>query len=122
MGVSAATYSDWTSTNKGQSSSTSLNTYTITANAGDVLTFDWLVSSESGYDYLIVTLDGTQILKKSGELSSTYQYTFTSSGTYSMVVKYTKDESENKGSDYAKVYNATLGTGEMTVSPWKSTI
>ena len=109
--VSAATYSDWTSTNKGQNSSTSSNTYTIAANAGDVLTFDWLVSSESNYDWLTVTLNGSEIIKKSGEASNSYQYTFTSSGTYTMVVKYTKDGSVNGGSDYAKVYNIVLDTG-----------
>ena len=108
--ASAATYSDWTSTNKGQSSSTSSNTYNITANTGDVITFDWLVSSESGYDKLIVTLNGSEILNKSGEQSGTYQHTFTSSGSYTMVVKYTKDGSVNNGSDYAKVYNVTLST------------
>ncbi len=109
--ASAATYSDWTSTNKGQNSSTSSNTYTIAANAGDVLTFDWLVSSESNYDWLTVTLNGSEIIKKSGEASNSYQYTFTSSGTYTMVVKYTKDGSVNGGSDYAKVYNIVLDTG-----------
>lgn len=143
--TSAVTYSDWTSTNKGQSSSTSSNTYNITASAGDMLTFDWLVSSESGYDKLIVTLSGSEILNKSGEQSGTYQHTFTSSGSYTMVVKYTKDGSVNNGSDYAKVYNIVKksasiasgtcgsnltwnltndgeltieGTGEMTSTPW----
>ena len=109
--ANAVTYSDWTSTNKGQSSTTSSNTYTISANAGEVLTFDWLVSSESNYDKLIITIGGTEILNKSGELSGTYQHTFTSSGTYSMEVKYTKDGSVDGGSDYAKVYNIALNTG-----------
>ena len=111
MSMTAASYSDWTSTNKGQISSTSSNTYTITANAGDVLSFDWLVSSESNYDKLIITIGGTEVLNKSGELSGTYQHTFTSSGTYSMEVKYTKDGSVDRGDDYAKVYNIALNTG-----------
>lgn len=114
--VSAATYSDWTSTNKGQSSTTSSNTYNITANAGDALTFDWLVSSESNYDKLIITIGGTEILNKSGELSGTYQYTFTSSGTYTMVVKYTKDGSVNNGNDYAKIYNIKLITSTTIIA------
>ena len=109
--ANAVTYSDWTSTNHGQPNSTSSNTYTITASAGDVLTFDWLVSSESNYDKLIITIGGTEILNKSGELSGTYQHTFTSSGTYTMVVKYTKDYSADRGSDYAKVYNVAMNTG-----------
>ena len=111
ISASAVTYSDWTSTNQGQSSSTSSHTYTISASAGDVLTFDWVVSSESNYDKLIITIGGTEILNKSGEFSGTYQHTFTSSGTYTMVVKYTKDHSVDRGSDYAKVYNVALNTG-----------
>ena len=146
--TNAVTYSDWASTNQGQSSSISSNSYTIIANAGDVLTFDWLVSSESNYDKLIITIAGPEILNKSGELSGTYQHTFTSSGTFPMEVKYTKDVSVDMGSDYAKVYNIALnvasenivasgtcgdnitwkfqnygtltieGTGRMTSSPW----
>ena len=106
--VNAATYSDWTSTNQGQSNSASSNIYSITASAGDVLTFDWEVSSESNYDKFIVTLDGTEILSKSGVLSGTYQHTFNSSGNHTMVVKYTKDGSLDKNGDYAKVYNIVL--------------
>ena len=109
--ANAVTYSDWTSTNHGQPNSTSSNTYTITASAGDVLTFDWVVSSESNYDKLIIIIGATEILNKSGELSGTYQHTFTSSGTYTMVVKYTKDHSVDRGSDYAKVYNVAMNTG-----------
>ena len=104
----ATTYPDWTSTNKGQAGSTSSKNYTITANAGDVLTFDWLVSSESGYDKFIVTLSGSEILNKSGEYSGAYEYSFTQSGTYTLLVKYTKDGSVDRGNDYAKVYNVIL--------------
>ena len=107
LAANATTYSDWTSTNEGQGSTTSSNIYTITASAGDILTFDWLVSSESNYDWLTVTLNGSEILKRSGEYSGTYQHTFTSSGTYLMAVSYTKDESDDRNGDYAKVYNIT---------------
>ena len=107
LAANATTYSDWTSTNEGQGSTTSSNIYTITASAGDILTFDWLVSSESNYDWLTVTLNGSEILKRSGEYSGTYQHTFTSSGTYLMTVSYTKDESNDRNGDYAKVYNIT---------------
>lgn len=100
-------FPDWTSTNK-NASSTSSYTYTIDAVSGDVLTFDWLVSSELDYDVFIATLDGVEILKKSGEVSGSYRKTFTASGTYKLIVKYTKDGSSSKNSDYAKVYNVYL--------------
>ena len=79
------TYPDWTSDNQGSRNSTSSNTYLIVASAGDVLTFDWMVSSESGWDELIVTLDETEILNKSGELSGRHTYTFDSSGSFILV-------------------------------------
>ena len=97
------TFADWTSTNK-LNSSTSSKTYTFTAKDGMVLSFEWWVSSESGYDKLIVTLDGTTILEKSGNLSGTYCNAI-SQGEHTLVVKYTKDSSNSSGSDQAKVSN-----------------
>ena len=102
--ASAATYDDWTSTNKSHST-TSSKTYTIEANEGEGLSFDWIVSSEASYDKLIVTIDGTEVLNKSGNYSGTYSYTFTSSGSHTLVVKYTKDGSVSSGDDYGKIYN-----------------
>lgn len=108
--ASAITYPDWVSDNAGNSSSTSTKSYTINANKGDVLTFDWLVSSESNYDWLIVTLNGTQILKKSGVYSGTYSHTFSSSGSNVLVVTYSKDHSVNSNADWAQVYNIMLSS------------
>ena len=97
----------WTSTNTAHSSNSS-KTYTLDVKYGMVLTFDWKVSSESNYDWLTVTIDGTEILKKSGELSGNYQHTFTSDGTHTLVVKYTKDSSQSKGDDMGKIYNIVV--------------
>ena len=108
ISVSATNYSDWTSDNKGQDNSTSSYTYTINANAGDVLTFDWSVSSESNYDWLIATLNGSEILKKSGVDSGSYTYTFNSSGVNTLIVKYTKDNSQHSNNDQVKIYNIKL--------------
>ena len=103
------TFADWTSTNKADSS-TSSETYTFTAKDGVVLSFDWWVSSESGYDKLIVTLDGSTILEKSGNLSGTYSNAV-SQGEHTLIVKYTKDSSQSSGSDQAKVSNIVVSTG-----------
>ncbi len=102
------TFEDWTSTNAGVSSSTSQNSYTLEAAEGSVLTFDWSVSSESNYDWLIITIDGTQILRKSGSYTGSYEHTFTTAGTHTLVAKYTKDGSVNNGSDQGKIYNIKL--------------
>lgn len=73
-----------------------------------MLSFDWQVSSESGFDWLIATLNDVEILKESGESSGSYQYAFTSSGDNTLEVKYTKDGSVDGGEDFAKVYNIAL--------------
>ncbi|MBQ8257591.1 MAG: hypothetical protein IJY98_06745 [Bacteroidaceae bacterium] len=114
VAAGAQTFSDWTSTNGGTNNSTSQNSYTVGVVAGCTFTFDWSVSSESNYDWLIVTLDGTQILKKSGTASGTYTHEFTESGVYTFVAQYTKDSSQNSGSDQAKITNATITIPETT--------
>ncbi len=101
------TFPSWTSTNTSHDS-TSQNSYTLNVTEGNVLTFDWEVSCESNWDWLIVTLDGQEILKKSGVASGSYRHTFTATGTHTLLVKYTKDGSQSSGSDQAKIYNITL--------------
>ena len=108
------TFDAWTSTNTANSS-TSQKSYTLEVTEGSVLTFDWEVSSESGFDWLIITLDGTQILKKSGSYSGSYEHTFNTAGTHTLVVKYTKDGSSSSGSDQGKIHNIKLtGTANDT--------
>ena len=102
------TFNDWTSTNKGSSGTTSQTSYTLNVKAGNILKFDWSVSSESNYDWLTITLDGTQIVRKSGTLSGSYEKTFTTAGTHTLVVKYSKDGSVDNGNDEGKIYNITL--------------
>ncbi|MBR4968004.1 MAG: leucine-rich repeat domain-containing protein [Bacteroidaceae bacterium] len=102
------TYAAWTSTNKGNGGTTSQTSYTLNVEAGQILKFDWSVSSESNYDWLTITLDGTEILKKSGTYSGSYEKTFTTAGTYTLVVKYTKDGSADRGDDEGKIYNIAL--------------
>ena len=114
VAAGAQTFSDWTSTNGGTNNSSSQNSYGICAFAGCTFTFDWSVSSESNYDWLIVTLDGTQILKKSGTANGTYTHEFTESGVYTFVAQYIKDYGGSSGSDQAKITNATITIPETT--------
>ena len=102
------TFYSWTSTNKGQSSSTSSYKYTFDATVGSKLSFDWSVSSEPDYDKLYVIIDGNNILTASGVQSYNKEYTFTVAGSHTMEVRYYKDESVNKNNDEAKIYNVKL--------------
>ena len=111
------TFDAWTSTNKGNGGTTSQTSYTLNVEAGNILKFDWSVSSESNYDWLIITLDGTEIVKKSGTLSGSYEKTFDAAGSHTLVVKYTKDGSVNNGNDEGKIFNVTLNAlnGDVAV-------
>lgn len=98
-------FKDWESTNAGQNNSTSSNTYEFKGTKGDVVSFDWRVSSEAKYDYLAVTCNGEEVLNKSGEDFGSYSYTIPSDGTYSFVVTYSKDKGDSSGSDKAWIKN-----------------
>ena len=114
------TFNSWVSTNKSDGT-TSQTSYTFNVVNGDELTFDWLMSSDSNYDWLVVTLNGDEILKKSGEASGSYSYPFTTAGTMTLVVKYTKDGSQSKGNDKAEVYNIKLSASsaaEPIIGTW----
>ncbi|MBP1530871.1 MAG: leucine-rich repeat protein [Bacteroidaceae bacterium] len=101
------TFENWTSTNHNNSSSSS-HTWTIEANPGDVLSFDYTVSSESGYDILNVTVNGTNVVSVSGEVSDTYVQTIGSAGSITVYARYSKDSSASYGSDEASVFNIGL--------------
>ena len=108
-------YNAWTSTNKSHSTTSQMN-YTLNVEAGNILKFDWSVSSESNYDWLIITLDGVEIIKKSGTQSGSYEKTFDSTGSHSLAIRYTKDGSQSKGNDEGKIYNITLNNVVSTTS------
>ena len=103
------TFPDWTSTNKSNGSS-SQNSYTFVVDVGDKLQFNWSVSSESNFDWLIITLDGVEIIKKSGSVSGKFDKVFETSDTHTLVVKYTKDSSASSGNDEGGISNITLKT------------
>lgn len=102
------TFDSWTSTNQGQSGSTSSHKYKFDAIVGSKLSFDWSVSSEANYDKFYVILDGTTVLTKSGIESGNYEYTFTVAGSHTLEVRYAKDGSADRNDDKAKIDNVKL--------------
>lgn len=92
------------STNYYVPNSTSETSITITNSTFCEFSFDYTVSSESGCDYLIVTIDGTTVVNRSG-YSSSKSINYLASGTHKIVLKYTKDSSDNDGDDRAYVSN-----------------
>lgn len=115
-----ANLDDWTSDNQRQDNSTSTHVWTLTgAIAGNTITFDWRVSSESNYDKLTVTIthpDGTTIETLvnavSGNRNGSETYTFPADGTYTLTASYTKDGTTYSGDDTAWLTNVVgPGTG-----------
>ena len=106
------TFEDWISPYTNHTA-TSSKTYNFTLRQSNTLSFDWWVSSESGCDKLIVVLDGSTVLTKSGEDSGTFSQPV-SAGTHTLVVKYTKDGSRTSGQDKASVYNIKIGSCDIS--------
>ncbi len=101
------------STNKGVDNTTSLVSFTVDVEAGQVLAMDYLVSSEAGYDFLTVTVNGEAVKLFSGEVDwSTWAYAFPEAGSYEITVSYVKDPYTGEGSDLAAIDEVGLLSAE----------
>ena len=87
------------SSNKANSSSA---TYKIVANSEITISFKYKVSSESGYDFLTIVKNGTQVDKISGSTSYVAYSTTLYAGEY-ITFTYSKDSSQYSGSDCAYI-------------------
>lgn len=92
-----------TSTNKGNSSTSE---YRITATAPVTITFEYKTSSESGYDYLYIKKNGSQLKSCSGSTSYVSYSVTLATGDYLSFI-YSKDSSSSNGSDCAYISNLT---------------
>ena len=103
--------------NAGRDSSSSSVALTLEMQAGETLSFDYRVSSESGYDKFTFSVNNSQKFEKSGEQGwQNYTFTASSAGSYSFIWKYEKDYSVASGSDCAwldeVVWSGDPGAGE----------
>lgn len=88
--------------------STSTMDMTVTASAGDVITFDYQVSSELGWDLLTMSTPEGPALSTSGSRSSSYYYHVPSSGNHTFTWAYSKDESADVGDDMGRVLGVDI--------------
>ena len=108
------------STNKSNSSS---STFTIKAERDFTLQLEYMVSSESSYDYLIIKHNSTQKVKTSGTSIITYKQLNINLVKGDVVtVTYSKDSSSSEGSDccYVKVNtssNVIIESTELKLIP-----
>ncbi len=103
----------FTSSNKGVSNSSSV--LVITFAKESFVSFDYLVNSESNYDFIIVSINGSQDLstKISGfnakDITGSYTNTFEPGDV--LEIKYKKDSSGNQGTDMAVISNLIINDG-----------
>lgn len=96
--------------NASKSSTTSAMTITYTAAVGDVISFSYMVSSESSYDKLTIKVGSTTVanaISGAGSYKS-YSYTVSSAGSISLSFSYSKDGSVNSNSDAGFVKNISI--------------
>lgn len=92
------------STNAGHDSTVStVSLSNLHMDQGDVLSFDWYVSCETGFDYLRFYVNGSEITYLTGSDTGWLSYSFTAqaAGNYSFTWKYDKDLMIADGMDCA---------------------
>ena len=80
----------------------------VSVNGPGTLQFLWKVSSESGYDKLVVSLDGVQDQEISGEVDWTMVSITIPAGSHEVMWAYGKDISASQGSDCGWVDNIEM--------------
>lgn len=105
----------WTSDNAGQPDSRSTEfRHEFESTEGQIISFNWTVSSEGGCDRLYVMIDDLIVLEESGESSGLFTREVTP-GNHVLVAYYTKDGSVDSGLDCASISDLTF---RNVVSEW----
>lgn len=100
-------------TNQGKDLGASTVYSFVTAAAGDVFAFDFKLSSESGFDFFKLNVNGETVKIFSGEKDWTgYAYRFPADGEYVVQLSYVKDEYTGTGEDTLWLDNARLLSGD----------
>lgn len=96
---------DWTSSNH-DNGTEERATWSFSVKAGDILEFNWSVSSEGEYDKLTISVNEAIVVEdKSGEESGTVERTFSEDTDVVIKATYKKDWSNTDGDDCAKITN-----------------
>lgn len=104
--ISGDGYAVGVSGNAGISNSSSTVSTTVNMNAGDIMSFDWYVSSENNYDKLSFSVNGTVYEHISGVTNrAEFTYTAATTGSYTFSWTYSKDGSVNNNEDCGYIDN-----------------
>ena len=112
------TYDGVDSAQAGQITHRESTTMTLEVSGPDRLTFFWRVSSEVGFDWLSFAIDGEAapgVDAISGEQDWAFASVVIPSGSHLLSWSYTKDRSEDSGSDTGWVDDVRLASGAQPV-------
>ena len=110
----AQSFPNWISSNHSDST-TSSEEYKFTVVAGDILSLDYTVDSESGYDFLTIKINGIEEVRESGHnKTGSYRKIFDNPGDVTLYMAYVKDSSSSSGTDKATVSNIWLNGNSNT--------
>ncbi|KIP21141.1 Phage-related protein [Anoxybacillus ayderensis] len=88
---------------------------------GGRIEFDYLVSSESGYDYLRFYINGVEQFKDSGNNTSFKHFAKDlASGTYTFKWQYSKDGSVSSHDDQAYIDNLSITGVDTTITKYRT--
>ncbi|MEN8693176.1 MAG: S8 family serine peptidase [Akkermansiaceae bacterium] len=90
--------------------------FSAEVNGPGFMTFQWKVSSEEGFDQVIVSLDGAQKGVISGEVDWTEGFVLVPEGIHTVTWSYAKDSSESDGQDRAWVDLVVFEKGDFISS------
>ena len=79
----------------------------VSSTSSNLLSFDWSVSSESGWDWFNVYINGSQVLNLSGVDSDTYSQNIF--GDLTIKFEYIKDSSYQENDDQGYIRNLNIG-------------
>lgn len=87
---------------------TTTYSFSMTSDGTTAFTVRYNVSSENGYDYFSILVDGTQKVHESGPIETWEQYAeVLSAGSHDVVLQYAKDVSVSVGSDTTRISYVT---------------
>ena len=98
-----ADYNKWKSNNNDVDDTSAVSTFTIDAPKDMEYSFDWTVSSESNYDKLTITCNGTTIVNGVSGTKTGIQKVSLKLGTNTLIATYLKDTSGSNGDDCATI-------------------
>jgi hypothetical protein len=89
-------------------------TVSFVSSADDSLTFSCRVSSEYGFDFLILEVDSVQNMSWSGETDWRRHSLFLEAGNHTLSWVYRKDQNTNRGEDAAWIDDISFPAGAFT--------